>query len=231
MINTKYTKNGLTFKKCNSFRIVYHDAKKIGANYWNYCNAGFFGNFRSANNVLFTLPVGVLICDPWNVPKEGQQYILPLVSQGKLRYYIKDNHTNQFYHKTPSTLVVTPTKNFITKVYIPDNCEYAISGIPVIEKGKPASIQEYKAEGWDDSPMYATQRNWVGIRNNEIWLITGKTTTANYIQTKQIWNKIKDEKFEDVIALDGGGSYIFREGNNIKKTWENRRVNNLIVYT
>ena len=79
--------------------------------------------------------------------------------------------------------------------------------------------------------MYATQRNWVGIRNNEIWLITGKTTTKNYIQTKEIWNKIKDEKFEDVIALDGGGSYIFREGNNIKKTWENRRVNNLIVYT
>ena len=47
----------------------------------------------------------------------------------------------------------------------------------------------------------------------------------------EFWNKVKDEGFQDIICLDGGGSYIYKKANVIKKTTENRRVNTLIVFT
>jgi len=46
----------------------------------------------------------------------------------------------------------------------------------------------------------------------------------------EFWKKVKDEKFDDILTLDGGGSYIYRDGAKVSKTAENRRINNLIIF-
>ena len=86
------------------------------------------------------------------------------------------------------------------------------------------------AEGWDSSTTYGTSRNMLGIRGGEIWVLTLKTTSANYIKSGEVWRKIQGEGFEDVIALDGGGSYIRVEGIKRRSTGGSRAVNNIIAF-
>ena len=230
-----YTKNGLTFQRCKSFRIVYHDAAKVGANYYNYINAGFFGNFKTSGGRLFTLPVANLLCDPWNIPAEGKEFVLPHIKDNKLYWNCADNHSNQFKNKNVSTLIVPKSgKPFITDTSIvsSSNYLYAISGVPTVRNYDDVDYYKYvKPQGWDESCMYGTYRNWIGIRDGQIWIITGRTTSNNYIYGMEFWNKVKDEGFQDIICLDGGGSYIYKKANVTKKTSENRRVNTLIVFT
>lgn len=229
-----YTKNGLTFQRCKSFRIVYHDAAKVGANYYNYINAGFFGNFRTKGGQLFTLPVANLVCDPWNVPIEGREYILPHIKDNKLYWSCNDNHSTQFKNKAISTLIVPRSgKPYIADtVSVSTDCLYAISGVPTVRHYDDVNYYQYvKPQGWDDSCMGSAVRNWIGVRDGQIWIITGKTTSNNYIYGMEFWNKVKDQGFQDIICLDGGGSYIYKKGATTKKTSENRRVNTLIVFT
>ena len=230
----KYAKNDLTFRRMKTFRIVYYDAPKVGANYGNYINAGFFGNFRADNGTVFTLPVANLVCDPWSVPDEGKKYIMPHIKDGKLRIGTADNWSSQFKGKSVATLVV-PAKGspYISDLLAPPaDCLYAISGVPTVRNGDDVDYYKYVAkQGWDTSCMRATWRNWIGIRQGELWLITGQTTTSNYIYGMEFWKRVKDEEFDDIICLDGGGSYICKMDGKVTRTSENRRVNNLIVFT
>lgn len=83
---------------------------------------------------------------------------------------------------------------------------------PVIRIGVDVSYTNVVVpQGWDNSCMYATYRHFLGIKNNEIWIITEATMTSNYISTSEIYNKIKSGGFTDVICLDGGGSYVIAE--------------------
>lgn len=230
----KYEKNGLTFRKLNSFRVVYHDAAKVGANYSGYCNAGFFGNYKSANGTIYTLPVANLVCDPWNVPEEGRKDVMKFVKNGKMRISCTDNASSQFKGKTVATLVVPASGSpYIADLAAPPaNCLYAISGVPTVRDGDDVNYYQYVAkQGWDTSCMRPTWRNWLGIRDGEIWLIFGQTTTANYIYGMEFWKKVKDEEFDDIICLDGGGSFIAKMDGKITRTAENRRINNLVVFT
>lgn len=229
-----YISNGYTFRRCKKFWIVYHDAVKTAANYGNYCNAGFFGNYANASGKLYTLPVANLVCDPWSIPPEGSEDVKKHLFGNKLRFSTKDPHTKQFQGKSVSTLIVPKSGTpYVAEVSeAPADCLYAISGVPVIRKGEDVSYNStVKAQGWDDSPQRATYRNWLGIRDGEIWLITGSTTTPNYISKSEFYNKVKGEGFSDVIALDGGGSYIYSDNGTVKKDNEPRRVNNLIVFS
>ena len=78
--------------------------------------------------------------------------------------------------------------------------------------------------------MYATYRNWLGVRDGKIWVISGKTATRNYIYGMEFWKKIRYEKFDDIICLDGGGSYVRKTGTVKYATVGNRRINNYITY-
>lgn len=229
----KYTSNGLTFRRCKNFRIVYHDAKKAGANYWNYINAGFFGNFKSPDGKIYTLPVANLVCDPWNIPPEAQKDVLPHVRNSKVRWSCASNHSPQFKGRKVSTLIVPRSGvPYVADVSdLPVDCLYAISGVPAVRNGDDVDYYNYvKPQGWDDSCMGAACRNWIGIRDGEIWIISGKTTSKNYIYGMEFWNKVKGEGFDDILTLDGGGSWIFKDKGIAQKTLENRRVNNLIVF-
>ena len=232
-VRTNYTVNGLTICRADDFSIEYCDRKKKNIPEDRYINGGFFGNYKSASGSLFTLPVGNLVCDIGGVDHAAEQYIKPYISGGKLRIGCDNNASAQYHGRKVSTLVKTRSG----KVYVadlsapPSDAIYAISGVPTVRGGDDVDYYNYvKAQGWDESCMYATYRNWLGVRDGKIWVISGKTATRNYIYGMEFWKKIRDEKFDDIICLDGGGSYVRKTGTGKYATVGNRRINNYITY-
>ena len=232
-VRTNYTVNGLTICRADDFSIEYCDRKKKNIPEDRYINGGFFGNYKSATGSLFTLPVGNLVCDIGGVDPAAEKYIKPYISGGKLRLGCDNNASAQYHGRKVSTLVKTRSG----KVYVadlsapPSDAIYAISGVPTVRDGDDVDYYNYvKAQGWDESCMYATYRNWLGIRDGEIWVISGKTSTRNYIYGMEFWQKIRGEGFSDIICLDGGGSYMRKTAAGKYATAENRRINNYITY-
>lgn len=232
-VRTNYTINGLTICRADDFSIEYCDRKKKNIPEDRYINGGFFGNYKSSSGALFTLPVGNLVCDIGGVDPAAEQYIKPYISHGKLRLGCDNNVSAQYHGRKVSTLVKTRSG----KVYVadlsapPTDAIYAISGVPTVRNGDDVDYYNYvKKQGWDNSCMYATYRNWLGVRDGEIWVISGKTETKNYIYGMEFWKKIRGEGFTDVICLDGGGSYVRKTQEGTYATAENRRINNYITY-
>ena len=232
-VRTNYTVNGLTICRADDFSIEYCDRKKKNIPEDRYINGGFFGNYKSAAGSLFTLPVGNLVCDIGGVDPAAEKYIKPYISGGKLRLGCDNNASAQYHGRKVSTLVKTRSG----KVYVsdlsapPSDAIYAISGVPTVRNGDDVDYYNYvKKQGWDESCMYATYRNWLGIRDGEIWVISGKTSTRNYIYGMEFWRKINGEKFDDIICLDGGGSYVRKTSAGKYATVGNRRINNYITY-
>lgn len=229
---TNYTVNGLTICRADDFGIEYHDRGKKNVSEDRYINGGFFGAYKGSLGT-FTLPVANLVCDIGRINPDAEKYIKPYVRGGKLRYGCNDNASTQFHEKKVSTLVKTSSG----RVYVADLAEppsdaiYAISGVPTVRGGDDVDYYNYvKAQGWDESCMYATYRNWLGVRDGKVWVISGKTATRNYIYGMEFWKKIRGEKFDDVICLDGGGSYVRKTGTGKYATTGNRRINNYITY-
>lgn len=229
---TNYTINGLTICRADDFGIEYHDAGKKNISEDRYINGGFFGAYKGTMGN-FTLPVANLVCDIGKIAPDAEKYIKPYVKGGKLRYGCDDNASTQYHGRKVSTLVKTSSG----KVYVADlnappaDAIYAISGVPTIRNGDDVDYYGYvKSQGWDESCMYATYRSWLGVRNGKIWVISGKTATKNYIYGMEFWRKIKGEKFDDVICLDGGGSYVRKTGAGKYATFGNRRINNYVTY-
>lgn len=229
----KYTVNGLTFTRAKDFRVVYHDASKRKGG-TRYCNGGFFGFFKSENGENFTLPVANLVCDiaEYSIKSAAEKYVKPYISGEKLRISTDRNQSPQFKGKKVSTLIVPKSgKPYVADVSAPpSDCLYAISGVPTVRHGNDVDYYNYvKTQGWDDSCMYATYRNWVGVRDGEIWIITGRTQTKNYIYGMEFWKKVQSEGFDDIICLDGGSSYYYKDG-SAKTTIGSREVNNLVLW-
>lgn len=227
-----YDKDGITYTRAKDFAIIYHDKDKRKGGVKRYINGGFFANYRSEDGEVYTLPVANLACDIKEIPAAAKGNLYEHVYGDHLIYSIADNATKQFAGKKVSTLLVPysgkPTIERVDK--IPSGIKYAVSGVPVVIDKKPVDMTYVKAEGWDGSTTYGTSRNMLGIRNGEIWVLTLKTTSANYIKSGEVWKKIQGEGFEDVIALDGGGSYIRVEGIKRRSTGGSRAVNNIIAF-
>lgn len=227
-----YDKDGITYTRAKDFAIIYHDADKRKGGVKRYINGGFFANYRTEDGEVYTLPVANLACDIKDIPAAAKGNLFEHVYGNHLVYSIADNATKQFVGKKVSTLLVSysgkPTIERVDK--IPSGIKYAVSGVPVVINKKPVDMTYVNAEGWDSSTTYGTSRNMLGIRNGEIWVLTLKTTSANYIKSGEVWRKIQGEGFEDVIALDGGGSYIRVEGIKRRSTGGSRAVNNIIAF-
>lgn len=227
-----YDKDGIAYTRAKDFAIIYHDKDKRKGGVKRYINGGFFANYRSEDGEVYTLPVANLACDIKDIPAAAKGNLFEHVYGNHLVYSIADNATKQFAGKKVSTLLVPysgkPTIERVDK--IPSGIKYAVSGVPVVADKKPVDMSYVNAEGWDGSTTYGTSRNMLGIRNGEIWVLTLKTTSANYIKSGEVWRKIQGEGFEDVIALDGGGSYIRVEGIKRRSTGGGRAVNNIIAF-
>lgn len=227
-----YDKDGITYTRAKDFAIIYHDKDKRKGGVKRYINGGFFANYRSEDGEVYTLPVANLACDIKDIPAAAKGNLYEHIYGNHLVYGTADNATKQFAGKKVSTLLVPysgkPTVERVDK--IPSGIKYAVSGVPVVIDKKPVDMSYVNAEGWDGSTTYGTSRNMLGIRNGEIWVLTLKTTSANYIKSGEVWRKIQGEGFENVIALDGGGSYIRVEGIKRRSTGGSRAVNNIIAF-
>lgn len=228
---SKYTlKNGLTFERLDNFSIAYWDKPKRDIP-TNASTGGFWAAYSSAEGY-FTLPVGNIVCDCKlsNIPLAARPHIAKYCSGGKLRINCNDNNSAQFHGKRVSTLIVPRDgKPYIDDVSaVPADARYAISGVPTVRDHDDVDYYNYvKPQGWDDSCMGAAWRSWLGIRDGAVWRIYGRTYRSNYIYGMEFWEKVKNEGFDDIICLDGGGSWAIR-GKNLSATVGNRSINNII---
>lgn len=228
-----YTHDGLTFERCRNFRIQYRDEPKKTYRNEKEATGGFWAPYKNNKGVKYTLPVANLTADCFvSLSDESWNDIKHRVSEGMLRWSTKDR-TNEFSGKKVSTLIVPAVGDpYVDDVVCPpSDCLYAISGVPTVRHGDDVMWHEYvKPQGWSDGCMYGTYRNWLGVRDGEIWIITGRTWANNYIYGMEFWKKVRSEEFDDIIALDGGGSFMKKSGTKKTLTAENRRISNKIVW-
>jgi hypothetical protein len=217
-----YTVGGLRFVRCRNPRLVYLDAAKSKMTGRNACNADFFGNYKRGKTA-YTLPVGNLVCDmgSYQVPEDVKQDISRYINAGKLRYSAADNAADSALRwKNVSTLIVPKSgKPYIADIHqVPEDAKYAVSGVPCVRSGDDVDWHRYVAvQGWGADTVRNTYHNWLGVRDGEVWLITGqsKAKSGNMIYGMWFWNLVKDEGFDDIIKLDGGGSYYCRIGGKV----------------
>lgn len=208
-------------------RVILYDGKKKSMGK-NRCNAGFFGNF-SENGELFTLPVGHLVADYAAASKWVEFYCQQRgkVEDGRV-WHDAGAFQNELSGKDLTTLVISGGRaNMMELRHASELCDYAISGIPVIRDGRAASYREARAQGWDGSPLYATQHIFVGLKGKDassVYVLAMKTSSINLLSSKEAYRKFTAMGMRDVIKLDGGGSFYLNAAGNELATSENRRV-------
>ena len=173
----------------------------------NYFNLGFFaeeGNGR-------TVTIG-------NV-----------VSDGEL---ISSANTNANWinvaNKSLSTIYVTNdgTCGMLKTKYaykIPD-CKCAISGIPIARNGTKISMNSIKTEGYFGNELYNTWHGFLGIRDYKLVYVAAK---CEYDQMHPLMVSLG---IKNAIKLDGGGSFILKEGDILQATSGNRRINSVGIW-
>ena len=228
------TLNGYTIERANDFSIKYWDKSKKKGTAESYINGGFFANYKE-NNVAFTLPVGNLVCDIeiLNIPAEARKYVKSCVVGTKLRYAIANNAASDFKGRAVTTFVLPQNGTPYVKELVapPNDCRYAISGIPVIRDGVDVSYNSFvKPQGWDASPFYATTRNFIGLKGSGIYIVSGTSKTSNFVATSEVYDALKAFGFDQAVALDGGGSAYHKYKGKADFVWSDRQVNNLILY-
>ena len=221
----------------SSIKILMVDKAKNTAATKDYCNAGFFANYKEAGEA-FTLPVGHLVCDYKADSKHTKKYCTERGAFSGSKYKFdsgKWEYMNHLYGNEVSTLIVKNKKANIEDIkYLPE-CDYAISGIPIIRDGEDVTFKTYvKGQGWDATPLYATYHIFVGIKSKNtdvLSIICMRTSTVNMITSAEAYRKFKELGYLDVIKLDGGGSTILNV-DGIKKvaTSKNRRINTILTF-
>lgn len=228
------TLNGYSIERVKDFSIKYWDKSKKKGTASSYINGGFWAPVKE-NGVAFTLPVANLVCDISlsDVKSIVKKHLESYVKGGKLRYNTTDNASPEFRGKRVSTLVL-PTNGapYVAEVTAaPADARYAISGIPVIRGGVDVSFSNFvMPQGWDMSPFYATSRNFIGLKGSTIYIVSGASKTDNFVGTSEVYEKLKDFGFDELIALDGGSSFYHKYNGKADFVWSDREVNNIVEY-
>lgn len=164
----------------------------------------------------------------------GKKYIEEWTGKPILNNHVElsaSQGAGSFKKKNVTTLIIDNNNRVSMRDLneIPPNTKLAISGAPCIRNGNDVNYRLYvKPQGWGADIFRSTYHNWLAIRNNRIYLISGKSFTANMIYGMWFYKQVKDYKFEDVCLLDGGGSYCFRYDKKwTSYTAENRKINTI----
>ena len=212
------------------FRVQWWDKAKKTSVISNYANGGYFGNFRESGH-FFTLPVGNLCCDiyPDTLSETVIKYLKErgMIEGGKFRINNKKKSMSTLFVYNRNIAQIEAT------TYVPADCKYAVSGAPVMRKGKDVSWKNgVLKEGWDSSIAHATWHGFLGLKNDGyIYYIAMKTTTNNLWTSSEAFNKLRQLGFSDVIKIDGGGSFIMDvDGKNMAVTAENRQINTVVRF-
>lgn len=230
---------GLDIVEClpSDLDFIYWDRPKSQAdNYSTSFNLGFFGNFKEGNQK-FTLPTANLACSiEAGIPSLSKKYLEEWTGKTINTNHIELN-CNQgiadFKNKRVTTFIVDNQNRASMQDVnsVPSNTRICVSAAPCISDGKDVDFYRYvKLQGWGSDIFRSTYHNWLGIKGNKVYLISGKSQTSNMIYGMWLFNTLKDYKFEQVCLLDGGGSYYFRYDNKwISRTFEDRRINTIGV--
>ena len=243
---TEKKERTMTYKTINGIRIaevpasqlrviLYDDRKKSMGR--NRCNAGFFST-PSENNVKFTLPVGHLACDYEAAEKWTRHYCEERGTFVGDKYRFDSGSwafMNPTHGRAVSTLLLSRGKARIADVVdLPRDCDYAISGVPVMRSGGDVKFKTYvKGQGWNGQELRATWHVFVGLKQAEsdtVFVMAMRTLTSNLVYSAEAFKKFKALGFYDVIKLDGGGSFYFNAGGSSVSTAENRRVCSILDF-
>lgn len=223
----------------NNLSVVMVDTAKRNINMTNYVNAGFFANYKE-NGELFTLPVAHI--------KAQYKADCPYTNLYTNQRGTKDNGivtmdssvyksgNEAFYRKAISTLTITDGTACIEDLtHLPENVQYAISGVPIMRNGKDVTFRTYVAnQGWVAGNVRATWHTFVGLKSSPattVYIIGMETKKPNTILSAEAYKTFKAMGFVDVIKLDGGGSYIMTiNGRTVSSTNENRRINSVLTW-
>jgi N-acetylmuramoyl-L-alanine amidase len=201
----------------------------------NVANAGFFAGYKEQGDS-FTLPVAHLVCDyaaesphTWRYCQERGRFNGEKFSFDSSTW----SYMNPFVGKAISTLIIHDGKAEIRDIRTLPDCEYAISGVPIMRDGEDVKFATYvKGQGWDASSLYATWHTFLGLKDDRstVFLMAMKTTTVNMVLSAEAYKKFKALGFLDVIKLDGGGSFYLNADGKTVSTLENRRINSIITF-
>ena len=218
----------------NRFQIKLVDKSKSNLDEDTYFNLGYFANFKE-DGIFFTLPVANLVADTDEntLSSPCLKYLKERkVKDNKVYFYASQNASDQFKTKDVSTLIICNDNTVFIDKYnslYDEDVKYAVSGAPIIIDGFRATT-EYLDEGWDNSIDRPTVHGFLGVKDNYIYYFYIETKTSNCITSGEIYDKIKDCGFSDVIKVDGGGSFYCKINGEIQKsTSENRQINNIGV--
>lgn len=189
------------------FEIFVNNSKKKSVSKPNYFNAGFCTYLADGN----AIPVGNLAND------------------GKIISQAKDNADwiNLAKHKLTTIYTTTNGECCITKTDSLDNIQNlktAISGIPIIVGGKYVGIDAIKEEGYFGNEMYDTWHGFLGIRHDKLVYVAME---CDYGQ--MCWALVALGIY-NAIKLDGGGSFILKNGKVLRSTDENRKIHNVGIW-
>lgn len=212
-----YVKSGIHFVDIapGKFCIKVWDKPKKTTAIRDYFNLGFFGILKGGA----TIPVGNL-CAGGKVITEASNQESWLSSHGRkmTTLCVFDDGTV----KVIKTDTISSLKGL----------QSAVSGIPVILGGEDVSWKnDCQPEGYTGGECYATWHGFLAHKGNRLTYFAMKTAKSNCIQSSEVWKKIRSYGFDNVIMLDGGGSFVLDNGSkNVAVTSENRRIHSVGLY-
>lgn len=222
----------------NEFKLIMVNQRKRTAAKKNYVNAGFFAVYHE-NGTAFTLPVGHTKCDFDTTDKWVTHYCKERGTFSGTKFTFdssKWSYMNPLYGNAVSTLIVTKTSAYIQdiKSISTVQCEYALSGVPIMRNGADVKFATYvKNQGWEGGSLYGTWHIFAGTKkaiDNKIYIMGMRTYRGNMITSAEAYKAFVKLGFYDVIKLDGGGSYIMNINGKEQYTSENRRINTIITF-
>ena len=190
----------------SAFGISVEDKPKKHIRKTNFANAGYFALLGGGG----TLPIGNLV--------SGGEVITSADTQG--------SWLNTAGHSLSTITIDWNNKpHFVKKRGFKEGeVKFAISGIPIIRNGYKVSLSDIKSEGYFGNELYDTWHGFLGVRGEKLIYIAAKVNFNLMPYLLEVFG------ISDGIKLDGGGSFILKSDDFIKKTSENRRINNVITW-
>lgn len=189
------------------FEIMPCDCAKRDISIPNYFNCGYF----AAESGGKTIPVG-------NLANNGEIYTTSKDNPGWVN--LAGHKLTTIYTLYDGTCAITKTDDLGAI----RGLKTAVSGIPVIVGGKYVGLDEIKSEGYFGNELYNTWHGFLGIRHNKLVYVAMKCGFS-----EMCWALVALGIY-DAVKLDGGGSFILKNGAEIKGTAENRRIHNVGVW-
>ncbi len=189
------------------FSIVVADSQKKGISHLRYFSCGFFATEKGGK----TIPVGNLASGGvvYASAKSNPSWLSTAGKTLTTIYTTKDGMAGIV--KTDDTAGICGVQN-------------AVSGIPIILGAKRVPLEEIRKEGYTGDELYLTWHSFLGLRAGKLCYVAMRCEFD-----EMCWALVALGIY-DAVKLDGGGSFIIKDGDILCATAENRRIHNVGVF-